>query len=146
WLRDGIEVFMVQVQGSARVRLDDGAELRLVYAGRNGRPYTSIGRILLAEGHMAEADMSLEGLKAWVRCAGQGAGEPGRHLMQRNESYVFFRSEATQGEAGPIGGQGLPLTPLRSIAVDRSVWHYGLPFWIDAELPWTGGAPKAFRR
>ena len=57
--------------------------------------------------------------------------------MQRNRSYVFFKlEEQFDPSQGPIGGAGIALTPLRSIAVDRSIWSYGTPFWIDAELPW----------
>ena len=136
WLRDAIEVFMMQVQGSGRITLPDGSMLRLVYAGRNGRPYTSIGRILIESGEIAPDVMSIDVLKDWVRRNGQNAGQPGRELLHRNRSYVFFEIAEGIGPAeGPIGGQGLPLTPLRSLAVDRSLWSYGLPFWIDAAIP-----------
>lgn len=147
WLRDKVEVFMIQVQGSARVRLPDGGLLRLVYAGRNGWPYTSIGRMLIESGAIAEADLSLAALKAWIRAAGQAEGERGAALMQRNESYVFFRLDpALDAAAGPIGGAGLSLAPLRSLAVDRGVHPYGAPVWIDAGIPWRSGAPTPFRR
>jgi membrane-bound lytic murein transglycosylase A len=60
---------------------------------------------------------------------------------------VFFQAEEISGPAtGPIGAQGVSLTPLRSIAVDRAIWAYGLPFWIDAELPWHEPTPTSFRR
>lgn len=135
------------MQGSARVHLSDGRELRLVYAGRNGRPYSSIGRILIESGAIKPDDMSLAALKAWIRAAGQREGETGAALMQRNESYVFFRLEAAlDARKGPIGGAGLSLAPLRSLAVDRRVHPYGTPVWIDAELPWTSPAPTPFRR
>jgi membrane-bound lytic murein transglycosylase A len=138
WLRDAVEVFMIQVQGSAKVRLADGQWLRLVYAGRNGQPYTSIGRILVDEGHIHAADMSLAALKGWIRARGQKFGEPGRALMQQNRSYVFFAAQSCADlEEGPIGGAGVSLSPLRSIAVDRTIWSYGLPFWIEADIPWT---------
>jgi len=75
WLRDRVEVFLVQVQGSARVRLADGKVLRLVYAGRNGQAYTSIGRILIESGEIAETDMSLATLKHWIRAHGQKQGD-----------------------------------------------------------------------
>ncbi len=74
WLRDPIEVFMIQVQGSARVRLADGRLLRLVYAGRNGWPYASIGRILIESGAIAPDEMSLAALKAYDSRAGSGGG------------------------------------------------------------------------
>ncbi len=147
WLRDPIEVFMIQVQGSARVRLADGRLLRLVYAGRNGWPYASIGRIVIESGAIAPDEMSLAALKAYVRAQGQAAGEAGAALMQRNESYVFFRLDpALDAQAGPIGGAGLSLAPLRSLAVDRNIHPYGTPVWIDADIPWRSSAPTPFRR
>ena len=146
WLRDWVEVFLIQVQGSARVRLPDGRTLRVTYAGRNGHPYTSIGRLLVEQGEVAPTLMSLDRLKGWLREHGQDEGEPGRLLMQRNASYVFFDAAVDTTTDGPIGGQGVPLTPLRSIAVDRTLWSYGLPFWIDAMLPWEGPEPTRFRR
>jgi membrane-bound lytic murein transglycosylase A len=147
WLRDPVEVFIIQVQGSARVRLRDGRMLRLAYAGRNGWPYTSIGRILVEEAQIPAAEMSLARLKEWIRQNGQEFGQAGRALMQRNRSYVFFQAEEVGGDApGPTGAQGVSLTPWRSLAVDRALWAYGLPFWIDAELPWHEPTPTPFRR
>lgn len=147
WLRDRIEVFLAQVQGSARVRRADGSFLRLAYAGRNGHPYASIGRILIDTGEIAEADMSLAALKQWIRAHGQNPGDAGAALMHRNKSYVFFSPhEECEPARGPIGGQGISLTALRSIAVDRAIWTYGLPFWIAADLPWRGSSPSPFRR
>ncbi|THD47584.1 MAG: transglycosylase [Bradyrhizobium sp.] len=147
WLADPVEVFFVQVQGSARLRLPDGREARLVYDGRNGQPYTSIGRLLIEAGEIGEREMSLARLKAWLRTNGLRVGERGRAILQRNRSYIFFRLETGADPAlGPIGGAGVALTPLRSIAVDRTIWPYGTPFWIDADLPWASEAPSPFSR
>ncbi len=146
WLRDWVEVFFVHVQGSARVRLPDGKTLRLVYDGRNGQPYTSIGRLLVERGEIPAEAMSLDRLKGWIRTQGQEIGAPGRALMQSNRSYIFFRGESDRPNDGPIGGAGIPLSPLRSIAVDRTVWPYGLPFFIEATLPWRSARPEPFRR
>ncbi len=147
WLRDRVELFLAQVQGSARVRLADGSRRRLAYAGRNGRPYTSIGRLLIESGEIAEADMSLATLKQWIRARGQNPGDAGAVLMHRNKSFVFFSlHEECAPASGPIGGQGICLTALRSIAVDRAIWPYGLPFWIAADLPWRSSSPSPFRR
>jgi membrane-bound lytic murein transglycosylase A len=147
WLADMVEVFLAQVQGSARVELPGGRQVRLAYDGRNGQPYTSIGRLLIEAGEIAENEMSLARLKSWLRDNGLELGEKGCALMQRNRSYVFFRIEEDFNPAlGPTGGAGLPLTPLRSIAVDRSVWAYGTPFWIEAEPPWAGETATPFRR
>jgi membrane-bound lytic murein transglycosylase A len=60
---------------------------------------------------------------------------------------VFFKLvDDFDAHLGPIAGAGVSLTPLRSIAVDRTMWAYGLPFWIDAELPWVDDTPRPFRR
>jgi membrane-bound lytic murein transglycosylase A len=148
WLRDPLEVFLVQVQGSARVVLPDGKTCRLVYAGRNGQPYSSLGRMLIDRGEVSAQEMGLARLKAWIHAQGMHPGDPGGALMQRNRSYVFFAldNETADPQEGPIGGAGVRLAPLRSIAVDRSLWSYGLPFWISADLPWQGPAPSPFRR
>jgi membrane-bound lytic murein transglycosylase A len=141
WLKDAVETYLIQVQGSARVRLTDGSWRRLIYDGRNGLAYTSIGKLLIEAGDIAEAEMSLARLKAWLRAD----PERGRALMRRNESFVFFRLAPDAGE-GPIGGAGRPLTPLRSLAVDRTHWSYGLPFYPIATLPWRSDRPEPFAR
>ena len=147
YVRDGIELFMMQVQGSARIRLPDGRLMRLTYAGRNGQPYTSIGRILVERGDIPAKEMSLARLKAWVRANGQERGEAGRRLMQENKSYVFFRIDGALDEkSGPVGAASIPLTRLRSIAVDRNLWPYGLPMWIDADIPWRSNGNEPFQR
>jgi membrane-bound lytic murein transglycosylase A len=147
WLEDPVELFLAQVQGSARVSLGDGRQVRLAYDGRNGQPYTSIGRLLIEAGAICEKDMSLAVLKGWLRANGQNPGDAGRNLMQRNRSYVFFKlEESFNPDEGPTGGAGVALTKLRSIAIDRALWPYGAPFWIDADLPWRDAAPSPFHR
>jgi membrane-bound lytic murein transglycosylase A len=147
WVADAVEAFVIQVQGSAQVMLPDGSRLRLAYDGRNGLPYTSIGRILIETGAIAESAMSLAALKAWLRAAGLGEGERGLDLLRRNRSFVFFRLiEDIDPALGPVAGAGVALTALRSIAIDRGTWSYGLPFWIEADLPWEDEAPRPFRR
>jgi membrane-bound lytic murein transglycosylase A len=143
FLREPREAFIIHVQGSARIRLPDGKAMRVAYAGRNGHAYTSIGRLLVEMGEMTVEESSLERLMDWLR---QHPG-PARELMQTNRSYIFFR-EATELSAkdGPIGGAGVPLTPGRSLAVDRNLWSYGLPFWLDGELPLPGGATEPLQR
>jgi membrane-bound lytic murein transglycosylase A len=137
YVRDRMELFLMQVQGSARLLLPGGRRIALTYDGRNGYPYTSIGRLLVERGHVAAAAMSLATLKQAVRGMGQAPGAPGSLLMQENQSYVFFGvDESAERAAGPIGGEGCALTPFRSIAVDRSIWRYGLPFWIETRVPW----------
>jgi membrane-bound lytic murein transglycosylase A len=143
YLREPGEAFIIHVQGSARIRLTDGSVMRVAYAGRNGRPYTSIGRLLVQQGEMDLDSMTLEKLMGWLR----DHPEPARALMRQNQSYIFFR-EATElaPEDGPIGGAGIPLVPGRSLAVDRSLWAYGLPVWLDGQLPVTLDRAEPLRR
>jgi membrane-bound lytic murein transglycosylase A len=147
WLADPVELFLVQVQGSARLRFPDGATAALTYDGRNGWPYTSIGRLMIERGLVAPGEMSLERLKTELRAMGAATGQSGRRLMQENRSYVFFRiDDSADRRSGPIGGAGCALTPFRSIAVDRSLWSYGLPFWIATRIPWEGETETDFGR
>ncbi len=147
YVADPVELFLIQVQGSARLHFPDGSTADLTYDGRNGWPYTSVGRLLIARGHVAADAMSLERLKAALRALGQKPGEMGRQLMHENQSYVFFRiDDCDERRLGPIGGQGCALTPMRSIAVDRSLWAYGLPFFISARLPWRHEEETGFNR
>lgn len=147
YVRDPAEAFFIQVQGSARIELPDGSRRRLVFDGRNGYPYTSIGKVLVRQLGIPPDQMGMAQLAAWIRSNGQQPGEPGAALMQRNRSYIFFRfDDKLAPDAGPIGGEGISLTPFRSLAVDRTIWSYGLPFHVDADLPWRGEAATPFQR
>jgi membrane-bound lytic murein transglycosylase A len=147
YLRDRADLFLAQVQGSARVRLADGRVFHLAFAGRNGQPYTAIARILVQRGVATPADMTMPKLIAWLRDNGLRKGEAGDELLRQNRSFVFFEGHFDRTpDAQPQGASGAALTPLRSIAVDRKFWPYGLPFFIDAELPWRGPDPEPFRR
>ena len=143
WMRDPVDRFVLQVQGSGRIRLPDGSVTRLVYSGRNGHAYTSLGRVLSERENIPPADMTMDRLIARLKADAVFA----RDLIRLNRSFVFFaRRDDLPPESGPIGGTGLPLTPLRSIAIDRTIWPYGLPVWIDAALPnGTGGMERLAR-
>lgn len=144
YVRDRVELFLMQVQGSARLRLPGGGSLALTYDGRNGHPYTSVGKLLIERGLVPASDMSLAELKRVLRALGP---RDGSRLMQENRSYVFFRADSSQDRlSGPVGGAGCPLTPFRSIAVDRSIWSYGLPFWIETCAPWRGADDRRLER
>jgi membrane-bound lytic murein transglycosylase A len=142
YLADPVELFFMQVQGSGRVQLPDGSTVRLSYAGKNGYPYTSIGKRLVEIGQGKPKSMSMQGIKAWLR----DVPERGEKLMWENKSYVFFRLlDEKEGEDGPIGAQEVALTPGRSLAVDASFHGLGLPIFVEApELKGDDGAP--FRR
>lgn len=142
WLRDHATLFITQVQGSARLRLPDGRRTRLVYAGRNGHPYISVGKRLVEMGVMKLEEMTLAKLMHWLR-----TDIAGRTLMEENRSYIFFAlDDAAPENRGPIGGAGVPLTQGRSLAVDRTLWPYGLPVFIDANpLRPEGGRQRISR-
>ena len=147
YVRDPVQLFLLQVQGSARLKFDTGERIGLTYDGRNGWPYTSIGKRLIETGIVRADDMSLDRLKATLREMGLAPGAPGRQLMQENRSYVFFALDETlERQRGPIGGEGCALTPLRSIAIDRNLWCYGLPFWISTTIPWRDEQETPFDR
>lgn len=141
YLDDPVELFFMQIQGSGRVRLPNGSWVRLGYAAKNGHRYTSIGKLLAERGERPPQGLTMEGLKSWLRA------DParGRALMHENKSYVFFRElpEAEAG-AGPVGAEGVPLTPGRSLAVDASYHALGTPIFVTAPGLSAGGAP--FRR
>lgn len=139
WVDDPVDAFFLQVQGSGRVALADGGVLRVGYDGANGHGYTSIGKLLIERGEIARADVSLQSIRAWL------AGHPDQaaDLLAENRSYVFFR--ALQGD-GPVGAQGVALTPRRSLAVDRSYLPLGVPVWLDILAPALGGDDRPVRR
>jgi membrane-bound lytic murein transglycosylase A len=143
WLKDPVDAFFIQIQGSARVRLEDGAMLRLNYDGYNGYPYTAIGRVLVERGEVAKDEMSMDRIRVWMRDHPDEAKE----VRRQNRSFVFFRVTDLTNAQEAIGGQGIPLTAGRSIAVDSKLHAYGTPFWIDATLPISGATSNdAFRR
>jgi membrane-bound lytic murein transglycosylase A len=127
WLADAVEAFILHVQGSGRIRLDDGSVVRLAYAGKNGHPYTSVGRILIDRGIMPADGLTLDTMAAWLR----RDGDRGRAMMQNNASFVFFR-ELKDDEPGPCGVDGIPLTAGRSLAVDPSFHPIGGPVFVVA--------------
>jgi len=144
WLADPVDAFFAHVQGSVRVRLDDGAVVRLGFAGRNGRPYTPIARRLIERGEIAREDMTAERLAAWLRAHPDEAPA----LMAENPSYIFFREiDGLAAGHGPVGALGVPLTPGRSLAVDPAALPLGVPVFLDGTLPLgAGGAPVAVHR
>lgn len=144
WLRHWADAFFMQVQGSGRVRLEDGRVIRLTYDGKNGLPYTSIGALLIDEGIIPREAMSMQAIRRWM----SSHPEKARDLMWRNESFVFFREVKLEHPAlGALGAQHVQLTPRHSLAVDRSLWMFGTPVWLDTAFPAdeTGGT-EPFRQ
>ena len=137
WLSDPIDAIFLHIQGSGRIKLPNNSIIRLGYAGHNRHPYTSIGRILIRRGEIPREHLSMQTIRAWLRQNPTKVTE----LLERNARYVFFRRLTT---AGPVGAQGVLLTPGRSLAIDPKFLIYGLPTWVDTIDPLD--ADKTLRR
>jgi membrane-bound lytic murein transglycosylase A len=127
WAKDPVALFFVEVQGSGTLRLPDGTERRIGYAASNGRPYRSIGSLLIQEGVIPREAMSMQALRAWLA---QNPSQCNR-VLDFNESYVFFRFLDTAA----VGSIGRPVTPGRSIATDARLFPRGALAFIQTERP-----------
>jgi membrane-bound lytic murein transglycosylase A len=134
WIKDQMDALLIQIQGSARVRLEDGTTLRINYDAHNGYPNVPIGRIFTERNIIPRAEMSLERIREWMRANPQSAQE----VLRQNRSFMFFRIVGLSDDREAIGAEGIPLTPGRSIAVDNALHVYGTPFFIQAGLPLMG--------
>ena len=138
WLSDQIDLYFLQVQGSGRVLLEDGKVLHINYDCSNGRPYRSIGRLLINEGRIPEEEGSMQGIRAHLRNHPQDI----QRVFNHNERYTFFRLV----DQGPIGAIEVPLTPGRSIATDMSLFPKTALAFIQTHKPIVGkdGAIKSW--
>jgi len=149
WAKDPVDLFFLEIQGSGRIRFDDGTVMRVGYAGQNGRDYVAIGRLLRDRGVLPPGGANMQSIKDWIRAN----PDQGRALMRENLSYVFFK-ELTG--AGPLGALNVPVTPHGSVAADPNYVPLGAPIYIaKADRPeikglWvaqdTGGAIKGPNR
>jgi len=130
WVDDPIEAFFLQVQGSGRVRLDDGSLLRVGYAEQNGHPYKSIGKWLIDRGELKASEASMQGIQGWARAHPDRL----RELLAANPSFVFFRV-LPSADGGPIGALNAPLTDGYSAAVDARFIPLGTPLYVATTLP-----------
>jgi peptidoglycan lytic transglycosylase A len=143
WLKDQTDLLFAQIQGSARIRLEDGSTVRINYDAHNGYPYTAVGRILIDRGIIPKEQMSMQKIREWMDQNPDGAKE----LRRQNRAYVFFREVQLSDKDEAVGAQGVPLTPGRSIAVDKALHVYGTPFFIEGALPIESEQSKTpFRR
>jgi membrane-bound lytic murein transglycosylase A len=125
WVDDPVAAFFLQVQGSGRIDLPDGSQVRVGYDGQNGWPYVAIGRVMIERGLIDRESATMQGIRAWL------AAHPAetKDILDANPSYVFFREVAGDG---PVGSEGVVLTPGRSLAVDPKFLPLGAPLWLDA--------------
>ena len=138
YVKSPIDAFFAQIQGSTRVKLDSGKLLRLNYIASNGMPYTPVGKFLIDRGIVSKEEMSMDKIREFM----EANPEEGKALRQKNRSFVFFQETPLSAHDECIGGQGVPLTPRRSLAVDKKIHIYGTPIWIDAEFPIESEKPE----
>lgn len=143
WLKNQTDLLFIQIQGSARIRLEDGSMVRINYDAHNGFPYTPVGRVLIERNIIPRDQMSMQRIRQWMEENPDGAKE----LRRQNRSYVFFREVKLAADDEAVGAQGVHLTAGRSIAVDKALHIYGTPFFIEGNLPLQSEQNKTpFRR
>ncbi|MDR3439615.1 MltA domain-containing protein [Telmatospirillum sp.] len=128
WVADAVDAHILQIQGSGRIRFDDGTVSQIGYNGSNGRKYVGLGQILLNHGKITLEDVTMQTVRRWLKS--HPAEAPA--MMAENPRYVFFRF--TSGDS-PTGSAGVPLTPGRSLAVDQRFVPLGIPLWLDSADP-----------
>lgn len=130
WVENAVELFFLQIQGSGRIELEDGRQIKVGYADQNGHPYVSAGKKLIEMGALKPEEASMQGIKQWAEA------NPDKlpALLAQNPSYVFFR-ELPESLSGPLGALGVPLTNEYSIAVDPRTVPLGVPVFLSTTLP-----------
>jgi len=132
WAEDPVAVHILHIQGSGRVTLPDGQIMRVGFAGHNGRSFKGIGSILLEAGEVKPGGASMVAVREWLQRHPVEAVD----YMNRNTRYIFFRRlDPAETEDGPVGAQGVSLTPGRSLAVDPRFIPLGAPIWLDTKDP-----------
>lgn len=131
------DVFFLQIQGSGRLRYEDGSTLRAAYAAHNGQPFKSTANHLIQTGKITRGQASMQGIRAWMDSVSR---EEAQAAMNANPRFVFFRPiEVGDPTLGPVGAQSVPLTPLGSMAVDTDIHALGVPFFVQTSAPGLGG-------
>ena len=130
WVENAVELFFLQIQGSGRIELPDGQQIKVGYAEQNGHPYVSIGKKLVEMGELKLEEASMAGIKNWA----EQHPEKLTALLELNPSYVFFRELPTTLSA-PLGALGVPLTNEYSLAVDARVIPLGSPVFLATTYP-----------
>lgn len=124
WVKDEVDAFFLHIQGSGRIQFEDGKIIKLGYAAQNGHVYQAIGKYLVQDGHISKEEVSLQSIKKYL----SNNPDKIKHYLWKNPSYVFFRALESENA---IGAMGCPLTPERSLAVDRSFLPLGVPLWLE---------------
>lgn len=139
YVDDKVDLFFMHIQGSGRVKMPDGNEIRIAYAGRNNQPFTAIGNYMVDKDLIERKDLNAATVREWLKNNPEKADK----LMNINAAYTFFR--ISNGEY-VVGAQGVPLAAERSLAVDNEIIPYGFPLWIDTNLKKKDGSKEKYQK
>lgn len=128
WLSCPVDAFFLHVEGSGVLHYDDGTFERVTYDGKNGHPYTSVGKHLIETGVFQKEKLTFQTLKDWL----QADLDRARDVLWQNKSYIFFRPLTRDESDAAIGVMQIPLVPLRSLAVDTAYHEIGTPIFVCA--------------
>ncbi|WP_316858400.1 MltA domain-containing protein [uncultured Cohaesibacter sp.] len=146
WLKDPLDAFVIHIQGSAQIDLGNRKTLRIAFDGKSGHPYQSLGKYLINKGIFTKNAITMDKLIQYLR----DTGKEGVDLLRQNPSYIFFKAVSESNETtpgyGPKAAAGVPLAPMRSLAVDRHRHTFGLPFWLETTLPDRQGTDQPFQQ
>ena len=131
WLRDPVDLYFLQVQGSGSIKTPAGQKVRILYAAQNGHPSELVGRHLIRENKVPPEEMSMQRIRRYFR----EHPEDTERMLNQDPSFVFFRI----GETGPLGNLGVEVTPGRSIATDRHLFPPGALAYITSQKPLVSG-------
>ncbi|MDO5532661.1 murein transglycosylase A [Sutterella sp.] len=129
WVDDPVDLFFLHIQGSGRIALPDGSFMRVGFADQNGWRYRSISGWLIKHEGLKPEGLSMQRIRAWAKANPSKV----KTALAENPSFVFFEERRGDPALGPLGAQGVPLTPLASVAVDPREWRLGTPFIVEAD-------------
>lgn len=127
WLSSAFQAYVAQVQGSAKVRLRNGKMVTVGYAATNGKEYRSISKELVRDGRIPRDQISLKSMMEYFARYPQEVEE----YTRRNPRFVFFQID----KGRPRGSLNEPVTPMRTIATDKSIFPRAALTFITASLP-----------
>jgi len=127
WVKDLVDLFFLQIQGSGKIFLDNGETINIHYHTENGHPYKSIGALLIQKEIIPQSEMSMQKIRAYI----DSNPEEAQEIMNYNPSYIFFKTEKN----GPLGYLGVKLTPERSVALDRRIFPLAGLAYIETVKP-----------
>ncbi len=139
YVDDKVDLFFMHIQGSGRITMTNGDEIKVAYAARNNQPFTAVGNYMADHGYLERNNVNAATVKQWLKDNPNKADE----VMNINAAYTFFRISNSEYV---VGGQGVPLTPEKSLAVDNEIIPYGFPLWVDSNLKKKDGSKEKYSR